>query len=136
METTWFVVADQNHAQLFRVHGPRMRPSFEAVETIVHSQENRATNSTSNSHLSLTDPTGSIEEEQRRFVRKLVARLRKSHHRGDFRHLYLAAPANFVGHIRNLYGNALATSIRREIIGDYAHERQIRLEKRMRRWLD
>ena len=135
MVSTLFVVADQSRAQLYRVKGSRVAPTLEEVDLLDHEVEASANKSGSHHSLSFFDSKGPVDEEQRRFVRRLVERLRQGQQSGEFRRLYIAAPANFVGKIRGLYGSALASTVEREIIGDYTGQDRNKLEARMARWL-
>ena len=138
MEHTWFVVADQYQAQIYRLRGPRMKAKLEAIETLSPEEPygQRKGPQDDPMHHSFSDPKGPAAESQRRFARQVVERLKKSHHGGELRELYIAAPANFVGTIRGLYGNALAASVRREIIGDYTHHKVCDLNSRIHRWIN
>ncbi len=138
MESTWFVVADQSQAQLYRVSGTKLNPTLESVDCIDHPEAHGKYDAASSGmHMSFVDVSSSEDEEEKRFVRQVVERLSKGHSEGEFRRLYIAAPANFVGKIRPLYGNALAQSVSKEIIGNYTRENTRSLTERMKkkRWL-
>lgn len=138
MESTWFVVADQSQAQLYKVKGSKLNPELEKVEVLDHPEaRGKFDASSSGMHLSFVDVSGSEDEEEKRFVRQLVERLDKSRARGEFRKLYIAAPANFVGKIRDLYSSALAQSVTKEIVGNYTRDNARALTERIKkkRWL-
>lgn len=138
MDATWFVVADQSQAQLYRVTGSKLNPELESLGKFDHPEaRGKYDASSSGMNLSFVDVSGSEAEEERRFVRQLVEHLHKSHAAGEFRRLYIAAPANFVGKIRGLYSNSLAQSVRKEIVGNYTRENARALTARMKKkeWL-
>lgn len=136
MIPTLFVVADQSQAQLYKVGGTRMNPTLEAIDQLEHPEaRGHIDPSESQGHLPI-DTSRHDAEEERRFVRELVERLRKGQSRGEFRKLYVAAPANFVGRLRKHYGSSLARLVEREIIGDYTHQDQRALTKRFAKWMD
>ncbi len=136
MIPTLFVVADQSQAHLYRVGGTKLNPTLEAIEQLEHPEaRERLDPSESNAHMHV-DMSGSVAEEERRFVRELVDRLRKGHSTGEFRKLYIAAPANFVGRLRKLYGSALSRMVEREIIGDYTQQDERTLTRRFAQWID
>ena len=136
MVQTMFVVADQSKAQLYMVRGSRVQPELEEVEELLHPEgQVKVDPSDSSGHLVYLDSKGAEEEEERRFIRQLVDRLKKGQRQGEFKRLYIVAPARFVGKIRGLYGNALAQSIEREIIGDYTQQNRHKLKARVQNWL-
>jgi protein required for attachment to host cells len=136
MVPTLFVVADQSQAHLYRVGGTKLNPTLEAIEQLDHPEaRERLDPSESNAHLRV-DMSGSDAEEERRFVRELVDRLRKGQSTGEFRKLYIAAPANFVGRLRKHYGSSLSRTVEREIIGDYTQQDERALVKRFAQWID
>ncbi|WP_181198233.1 host attachment protein [Enhygromyxa salina] len=129
-----FVVADQSEAHLYKVGGTKLNPTLEAIEQLEHPEaRERLEASESNAHLHV-DTSGSEAEEERRFVRELVDRLRRGQSSGEFRKLYIAAPANFVGRLRKHYGSALSRTVEREIIGDYTRQDARTLTKRFAKW--
>ena len=138
MERTWIVVADQSQAQLYKVSGSKMDPNLERVEVLEHPEGRDNNASSSGMSLSFVDTRGSRDEEERRFVRLLMERLREAKREGEFRKLYIAAPANFIGKVRDLTCATLKQSIEREIVGDYTHENARALTKRVkkRNWLN
>ena len=133
MIATLFVVADQSEAHLYKVGGTKLNPTLEEIEQLEHPEARARLDPTdSNAHLHV-DTSGSEAEEQRRFVRELVDRLRKGQSAGEFRKLYIAAPANFVGRLRKHYGS-LSRAVEREIIGDYIRQDERTLTKRFAKW--
>jgi protein required for attachment to host cells len=137
MTATMFVVADQGGAQLYKLGGTRVEPTLEEIERLEHPEAHyRQDASASGTRLQHFESNGPDEERERRFVRQLVDRLNAGHSRGEFRKLYIAAPAQFVGKIRQHYTSALSQAIEREIIGDYTQQDLRSLQKRMRKWLD
>jgi protein required for attachment to host cells len=139
MESTLFVVADQSQAQLYRVSGTKLNPELEDVGTIDHPEAHgKFDEASSGMHMSFVDVESSEAEEERRFVRQVVEHLHKRHSDGEFRRLYIAAPANFVGKIRGLYSSALAQAVSREIVGNFTRENARTLTERIKkkRWLD
>lgn len=138
MESTWFVVADQSQAQVYRVSGTKLNPTLETVETLDHPEAHgKFDASSSGMHMSYVDVASSEEEEERRFVRQVVEHLHKRHNDGDFSRLFIAAPANFVGKIRGLYSSSLASAVSREIVGNFTRENPRTLTERIKkkRWL-
>lgn len=136
MIPTLFVVADQSQANLYKVGGTKLNPTLEPLEQLEHPEaRERLDPSESNAHLH-GDTSGSEAEEERRFVRELVERLRKGQSSGEFRKLYIAAPANFVGRLRKHYGSSLERMVEREIIGDYTRQDERTLAKRFAQWID
>ena len=135
MVPTLFVVADQSQAHLYRVGGTKLNPTLEAIEQLEHPEaRERLDPSESSAHMHV-DTSGSDAEEERRFVRELIERLRKGQSSGEFRKLYIAAPANFVGNLRKHYGS-LSRMVEREIIGDYTRQDERTLTKRFAQWID
>lgn len=136
MTPTLFVVADQSQAYLYKVGGTKLKPTLEQLEQLEHPEaRERLDPSESTAHLHV-DMSGSEAEEERRFVRELVERLRKGQSSGEFRKLYIAAPANFVGRLRKHYGASLSRTIEREIIGDYTRQDERALAKRFAQWIN
>lgn len=135
MVPTLFVVADQSQAQLYKVGGTKLNPTLEVVAQLSHPQaRERVEPHESGSHEIVRDSVA--EEEERRFVRELVDRLKKGQSSGEFQRLYVAAPANFVGRLRKHYGNSLARAVEREIIGDYTRQDERTLLRRFTNWLN
>jgi protein required for attachment to host cells len=137
MVPTLFVVADQSQAHLYKVGGTKLNPTLEAIDQLEHpeARERLDPSESSSAHLRV-DTSGSEAEEERRFVRELVDRLRKGQSTGEFRKLYIAAPANFVGRLRKHYGASLSRMVEREIIGDYTRQDERTLSKRLAHWID
>ena len=143
MEATWFVVADRSQAQLFEVGGTKLKPKLKALGTIEHpegrrSEARRNGASSSSGMRDLLVETNSMQEEQdRKFVRQLVERLTQAQNQRQFGRLVIAAPADFVGRLRELGARHLAKSVVREIIGDYTNDTIHALQERARQkeWL-
>lgn len=136
MVPTLFVVADQSQAQLYKVGGTKLNPTLEAVDSLAHPEARERLDPTESSAHMMVDTARAEAEEERRFVRELVERLRKGQAQGEFRRLYVAAPANFVGRLRKHYGVALERLVEREIIGDYTRHDERTLTKRFAQWID
>ncbi|MFV8751958.1 host attachment protein [Nannocystaceae bacterium ST9] len=136
MVPTLFVVADQGQAQLYKVGGTKLNPTLEVVDQLSHpaARERPEPHESGSHHEIIRDSAG--EEEERRFVRELVDRLKKGQSSGEFQRLYVAAPANFVGRLRKHYGNSLARTVEREIIGDYTRQDERTLLRRFSSWMD
>jgi protein required for attachment to host cells len=136
MVPTLFVVADQSQAQLYKVGGTKLNPTLEVVDQLSHPEAREKLDA----HESGSDrpivKESVAEEEERRFVRELVERLKKGQSSGEFQRLYVAAPANFVGRLRKHYGNTLARMVEREIIGDYTRQDERTLLRRFSTWMD
>ncbi len=139
METTWFVVADRSQAQLYEVVGPKLKPTLRELETMTHPQARQSGDpgASSSQHEMLADHSGADAEEDRRFVRQVVDRLSQAQHRREFERLLIAAPADFVGKVRELSSRRLSKTVHREIIADYTHDNVRSLQERLRRksWL-
>lgn len=143
MEATWFVVADRSQAQLFEVEGTRLRPKLKPLETIEHPEARRSearrngASSSSGMRDLLADNNSTHEEQDRKFVRQLLDRLTQAQHQRQFERLVIAAPADFVGRLRELAARSLAKSVVREIIGDYTNDTLHALQERARQkeWL-
>ena len=143
MEATWFVVADRSQAQLFEVEGTRLRPKLKPLETIEHPEARRSearrngASSSSGMRDLLADTNSTHEEQDRKFVRQLLDRLTQAQHQRQFDRLVIAAPADFVGRLRELAARSLAKSVVREIIGDYTNDTLHALQERARQkeWL-
>lgn len=140
MEATWFVVADRSGAQVYEIEGTKMRPTLKALELLDEEapgqgEENPAQ---SGAHMRMLDTSRADAEKDRRFVRVLVDHLVQAQRRRAFSRLLIAAPAELVGHIREISSRTLARSVHREIIGDYTHDTPRALQERLRqrRWLD
>lgn len=144
MEATWFVVADRSQAQLFEVEGTKLKPTLKPLETIEHPEGRRsearrmgASSSTGMRDL-LVETNGIQEEQDRKFVRQLLERLTQAQHQKQFERLVIAAPADFVGKLRELAARSnLGRAVVREIIGDYTNDTIHALTERARRkeWL-
>ncbi len=143
MESTWFVVADRSQAQVFEVEGTKLRPKLKQVETLEHPEARRAEarragiSSQSGMRDLLADASGAQDEQDRRFVRQVIERLTQAQQQRQFERLVIAAPADFVGKVRELSARSLSRSVVREIIGDYTNDTIHALEERVRRkeWL-
>jgi len=144
MEATWFVVADRSQAQLFEVEGTKLKPTLKPLETIEHPEGRRAearrTGASSSSGMRdlLVETNGIQEEQDRKFVRQLLDRLTQAQHQKQFDRLVIAAPADFVGKLRELAARSgLSRTVVREIIGDYTNDTIHALQERARRkeWL-
>ncbi len=143
MEATWFVVADRSQAQLFEVEGTKLKPTLKSLGTLEHpegrrGEARRAGVSSSAGMRDLLADTNSMQEEQdRKFVRQLLDRLTQAQHQRQFDRLVIAAPADFVGRLRELAARSLAKSVVREIIGDYTNDTLHALQERARarEWL-
>ena len=134
MIPTLFVVADQSEAHLYKVGGTKLNPTLEVIDQLEHPEARERLDPTdSNAHL-YVDNSGSDAEEERRFIRELIDRLRRGQSSGEFRKLYIAAPANFVGRLRKHYGSALSRTVEREIIGDYTRHDERTLTRRFAEW--
>ena len=85
----------------------------------------------------LADTNSTHEEQDRKFVRQLLDRLTQAQHQGQFGRLVIAAPADFVGRLRELAARSLSKSVVREIIGDYTNDTLHALQERARQkeWL-
>lgn len=143
MEATWFIVADRSQAQLFEVGGTRAKPTLTPLETIEHPDGRRpesrrlAASSSSGMRDLLVEANGPADELDRKFVRQVIERLVAAQHRKAFDRLVIAAPADFVGKMRELAARNLSRSVVREIIGDYTNDTVHALLERARRkeWL-
>jgi protein required for attachment to host cells len=134
MIPTLFVVADQSEAHLYKVGGTKLNPTLEVIDQLEHPEARERVDPTDSNAQLLVDKNGSEAEEERRFVRELIERLRKGQSSGEFRKLYIAAPANFVGRLRKQYGSALSTTVEREIIGNYTRQDERTLTRRFAEW--
>ena len=110
------------------------------VEVIEHPEGRRTGDaSTSGSEHELhVDDSAASDEEDRRFARQVVERLRAAQQRREFAKLLIAAPAQMVGNLRKYSGRTLSRSVQREIIGDYTGDSRHALQERLRRrdWLE
>lgn len=144
MEATWFVVADRSQAQLFEVEGTKLKPKLKSLGTIEHPAGRRAearrngASSSSGMRDLLAETNGVQEEQDRKFVRQLIDRLTQAQNQKQFGRLVIAAPADFVGRLRELSARSLSKSVVREIIGDYTNDTIHALQERARQkeWLD
>lgn len=142
MESTWFVVADRSQALLFEVNGSRMKPTLTPIETLESPErpryERRGGQSSASGRRDLVSETrGAAEEQDSKFVRQIVERLTQAQHQRQFGRLVIAAPADFVGRLREVARGTLQKSVVREIIGDYTNDSVQALQERARRheWL-
>ena len=143
MEVPWFVVADRSQAQFFEVEGTKLKPTLKSLGTIEHpkgrhSEARRNGASSSSGMRDLLVDTNSMHEEQdRKFVRQLIDRLTQAQNQKQFGRLVIAAPADFVGRVRELGSRNLSKSVVREIIGDYTNDTIHALQERARQkeWL-
>lgn len=142
MEATWFIVADRSQAQLFEVGGSRLKPTLKPLEVIEFPEARRegrraGPSLTSGMRDLLADSNGPQEELDRKFVRQVLDRLTQAQHRKLFERLVIAAPADFVGKLRELAARNLSKTVVREIIGDYTNDTVHALQERARRkeWL-
>ena len=140
MEATWFVVADRSGAQVYEVEGTKMRPKLRPLDLLDDDApgQDEENPGQSGAHMMMLDPSRAVAEKDRRFVRSLVDHLAQAQHRRAFARLVIAAPAELVGHIREISSRTLARSVHREIIGDYTHDTPRALQQRIlrQRWLD
>ena len=143
MESTWFVVADRSQAHVYAVEGSRTRPTLRPVQVLEHPGARRTGNAegasaSSSSRRMMVDPSGIQAEQDRRFVRELARHLTRAQQQRAFSRLLIAAPADFVGHLRETAGRPLQRLVHREIIGDYTGDTVQALTERLRRqeWLD
>jgi protein required for attachment to host cells len=134
MIPTLFVVADQSEAHLYKVGGTKLNPTLEVIDQLEHPEARERVDPMDSNTFLHVDNSGSEAEEERRFVRELIERLRKGQSSGEFRKLYIAAPANFVGRLRKHYGSALSRTVEREIIGDFTRQDERTLTKRFAEW--
>jgi len=134
MVPTMFVVADQSEAHLYKVGGTPVHPTLEQIDQLEHPEARERVEASQSSEKLHIDTSRSEAEEERRFVRELVDRLRKGQSTGEFRQLYIAAPANFVGRLRKHYGSSLSRAVQREIIGDYTSQDARTLTERFAKW--
>lgn len=141
MESTWFVVADRSQAQLFEVNGSRLRPTLTPIETIESPErtDRRSAlySSSSGRRDLLAEGRGAQDEQDQKFVRQIVERLTQAQHQRQFGRLVIAAPADFVGKLREVARGSLQKTVVREIIGDYTNDTVHALQERARRheWL-
>lgn len=142
MESTWFVVADRSQALLFEVSGSRMRPTLTPIETLESPERPREARRSGASTASgrrdlVSEPRGTFEEQDQKFVRQIVERLTQAQHQRQFGRLVIAAPAEFVGRMREATRGSLQKAVVREIIGDYTNDTVHALQERARRheWL-
>jgi protein required for attachment to host cells len=134
MIPTLFVVADQSEAHLYKVGGTKLNPTLEVIDQLEHPEARERLDPTDSNTFMHLDNSGSVAEEERRFIRELIDRLRKGQSTGEFRKLYIAAPANFVGRLRKAYGSTLSRTVEREIIGDYTRQDERTLTRRFAEW--
>jgi protein required for attachment to host cells len=134
MVPTLFVVADQSEAHLYKVGGTKLNPTLEVVDQLEHPEVRERVDPTDSNSRLYVDTSGSEAEEERRFIRELIDRLRRGQSSGEFRKLYIAAPANFVGRLRKHYGSALSRTVEREIIGDFTRQDERTLTRRFAEW--
>lgn len=134
MIPTLFVVADQSEAHLYKVGGTKLNPTLEVIDQLEHPEARERVDPMDSNTFLHVDNSGSEAEEERRFVRELIERLRRGQSSGEFRKLYIAAPANFVGRLRKHYGSALSRTVEREIIGDFTRQDERTLTKRFAEW--
>jgi protein required for attachment to host cells len=141
MESTWFVVADRSQAQLFEVNGPRLKPTLVPIETLESQDRGERRggllSSSSGRRDLLAEHRSGQDEQDHKFVRQLVERLAQAQHQRQFGRLVIAAPADFVGKLREATRGALQKAVVREIIGDYTNDTVHALQERARRheWL-
>ena len=142
MESTWFVVADRSQAQLFEVNGSRMKPTLVPIGTLESLERARSDrrgllSSASGRRDLLAENRSAQDEQDHKFVRQLVERLAQAQHQRQFGRLVIAAPADFVGKLREATRGALQKAVVREIIGDYTNDTVHALQERARRheWL-
>ncbi len=140
MESTWFIVADRSQAHLFEVSGTRLRPTLTPIETLESQTarpDRRASLSSSSGRRDLLSEGRGAQEQDQKFVRQVVERLTQAQHRKQFGRLVIAAPADFVGRLRDAARSSLQKVVVREIIGDYTNDTVHALQERARRheWL-
>lgn len=142
MESTWFVVADRSVAQVYEVSGSRLKPTLTPVETLESPDTPQGlrrslTTSSSGRRDKLSEDRGIADELDQKFVRQLAERLAQAQHMREFGRLVIAAPADFVGKLREVAKSSLQRAVVREIIGDYTNDTVHALVERARRheWL-
>src|SRR5262245_24969787 len=107
MESTWFVVADRSQAHVFEVNGSRLRPTLTPIETLESPERPREGRRSGGSSMSgrrdlVTEARGAFEEQDSKFVRQIVERLSQAQRQRQFGRLVIAAPADFVGRLREV----------------------------------
>lgn len=141
MESTWFIVADRSQAHVYEVTGTRLRPTLTPIETLEspdrNGPERRAGVSSSSGRRDLLGAERGAQEQDHKFVRQVVERLAQAQHHRQFGRLVIAAPADFVGRLRDAARGSLQKAVVREIIGDYTNDTVHALQERARRheWL-
>lgn len=139
MESTWFIVADRSQAHVFEVNGSRLKPTLTPIETLESPERprNGGASSASGRRDLVSEARGAAEEQDSKFVRQIVERLTLAQHQRQFGRLVIAAPADFVGRLREVARGGLQRAVVREIIGDYINDSVHALQERARRheWL-
>ena len=142
MESTWFVVADRSQAHVFEVNGSRLKPTLTPIETLESPDRPREARRSGGSTASgrrdlVSEGRSTAPEQDQKFVRQIVERLTQAQRERQFGRLVIAAPAEFVGRLREVAKGALQKAVIREIIGDYTNDTVHALQERARRheWL-
>lgn len=127
MAKIWVVVGDSSRARIFRTDRAaplaevedKLNPAARSASRELMSDRPGATSDRSGYALhgvgGERDPHA---EETRRFAREIAERLRGARQAGEFERLYLAAPAAFLGELRQ----ALDASTRATVVGETAKD--------------
>lgn len=124
MAKIWVLVADGSRARFFRTDRAAplreleddLNPAARVPERALQSDRKGQTGRGTGGHAQFSaegenDPKA---EEERRFARSLAAHLRKARLAGEYERLFLAAPPNFLGELRQ----ALDAGTRSLVVGE------------------
>jgi protein required for attachment to host cells len=112
MTTTWALVADRNHASIFKTKG-RMK-GLELVEQFTHTAGHIEEDSASHAPEPPQKHTAT-DADALQFAHELAVKLRLAHSQHRFDHLVLAAEPKFLGMLRKVIDSVTARSIVGEV---------------------
>jgi protein required for attachment to host cells len=112
MTTTWALIADRNHARVFKTKGRKQ--GFELVEHFTHTAGH--IDEPSASHAPTPAPKHTATEaDALQFAHELAVKLKQAHGQLRFDHLVLAAEAGFLGMLRKVIDPVTARTIVGEV---------------------
>jgi len=111
MEPTWILVADAARARLFRIDRPRgpleeeadfVNPAERLPEHELGADEPGRVRGPGGKQHAYGRDEGMRMQEERRFAQDLIKQLRAGREQGKFRRLYLVAPPQMLGILRDM----------------------------------
>ncbi len=143
MNMIWILVANQSEAQIYSAK--RLPGSLALVDSLTHVEgaahardltsdaPGRVHDRMGSARHSMEPDTGVKEEQRRRFVKEMVARIEAAHFKGEFDQLVLLAAPAVLGVIRKTLAGDLEKAIIKEISKDVIGQGVDKIEDQLRR---